>query len=38
LWVEGTARLHDRARWTRTLTPDANTFRASAWHVSRLQP
>jgi len=38
LWVEGAARLHDRARWKRTLTPDTNTFRAGAWHVSRLQP
>jgi pyridoxamine 5'-phosphate oxidase len=44
LWVEGEARIHDRARWTRSLTrrPDANgaeTFLdAQAWTATRLQP
>lgn len=39
LWVEGEARIHDRARWTRTLAPKADsTFDASAWSVTRLQP
>jgi pyridoxamine 5'-phosphate oxidase len=44
LWVEGEARIHDRARWSRTLTPqvDPNTgetrFDVGAWTVTRLQP
>jgi pyridoxamine 5'-phosphate oxidase len=40
LWVEGDYRIHDRARWTRTLTPvgDGHLFHASPWHVQRLQP
>jgi pyridoxamine 5'-phosphate oxidase len=40
LWVEGPYRIHDRALWTRTLTPvgDGHLFHASPWHVQRLQP
>jgi pyridoxamine 5'-phosphate oxidase len=38
LWVEGAARLHDRARWTCTLEPDGGGFRASGWSATRLQP
>ena len=44
LWVEGEARIHDRARWSRTLTRqvDPNTgetsFDAGPWTVTRLQP
>lgn len=40
LWVEGEYRIHDRARWTRTLTPcgDGHAFHATPWHVQRLQP
>jgi pyridoxamine 5'-phosphate oxidase len=38
LWVEGAARLHDRARWTRTLEPASVGFEASGWSVTRLQP
>jgi len=38
LWVEGAARLHDRARWTRTLTPDGDAYRGGAWSATRLQP
>lgn len=40
LWVEGEYRIHDRARWTRALTPagDGHTFIATPWHVERLQP
>ncbi|MGH8134280.1 MAG: pyridoxamine 5'-phosphate oxidase [Steroidobacteraceae bacterium] len=39
LWVEGTARIHDRARWTRTLTPAAGgAFDPGPWTVTRLQP
>jgi len=39
LWVEGDARMHDRARWVRPLTRQADgTFRAGAWSASRLHP
>jgi pyridoxamine 5'-phosphate oxidase len=39
LWVAGAARIHDRARWTRTLTPRSETqFDTSAWSATRLQP
>jgi len=39
LWVEGNARIHDRARWTRTLTPKGTSdFDASPWVATRLQP
>jgi pyridoxamine 5'-phosphate oxidase len=39
LWVEGTARIHDRARWTRALRPvPGGAFAAGAWQVTRLQP
>jgi pyridoxamine 5'-phosphate oxidase len=38
LWVEGTGRLHDRARWTRTLTPQDNVYGGDGWTSTRLQP
>jgi pyridoxamine 5'-phosphate oxidase len=38
LWAEGAARIHDRARWTRTLEARAGAFIAGAWSVTRLQP
>jgi pyridoxamine 5'-phosphate oxidase len=39
LWVEGAARIHDRARWTRTLTEHGpGEFRPGAWLATRLQP
>jgi pyridoxamine 5'-phosphate oxidase len=38
LWVEGAARLHDRARWTRTLEPSSDGFHAGRWSATRLQP
>jgi pyridoxamine 5'-phosphate oxidase len=39
LWVEGDARIHDRARWSRTLTANSDgAFTASAWTATRLQP
>ncbi len=38
LWVEGAGRLHDRARWTRTLEPATAGFTAGTWSVTRLQP
>ena len=39
LWVEGRARIHDRALWRRTLTPRADhDFAAGPWTATRLQP
>ena len=39
LWTEGDARVHDRARWTRTLTPRGDSeFAAGPWAATRLQP
>jgi pyridoxamine 5'-phosphate oxidase len=37
LWVEGEYRIHDRARWTRSLTEPTRTG-VIAWSASRLQP
>jgi pyridoxamine 5'-phosphate oxidase len=38
LWVEGSARIHDRARWQRVLTPLDDGFSPGPWSVTRLQP
>jgi pyridoxamine 5'-phosphate oxidase len=39
LWVEGAARIHDRARWQRTLRAlPKGGFRAEPWVATRLQP
>lgn len=39
LWVAGAARIHDRARWTRTLNPRGDTdFDTGPWTSTRLQP
>lgn len=39
LWVEGEARIHDRARWVRKLTEKADGFFAAGdWKSTRLQP
>jgi pyridoxamine 5'-phosphate oxidase len=39
LWVEGDARIHDRARWTRALTANSDgAFTTTAWTATRLQP
>jgi pyridoxamine 5'-phosphate oxidase len=39
LWVQGAARIHDRARWQRTLrTIGGGSFRPDAWVATRLQP
>ena len=39
LWVEGEARIHDRARWGRALTPlPGGRFEAGSWTATRLQP
>jgi pyridoxamine 5'-phosphate oxidase len=38
LWVEGSSRIHERARWTRSLTTAGAGFRAGPWAATRLQP
>lgn len=39
LWLEGADRVHDRARWERTLEPkDAHNYDVSDWISTRLQP
>jgi pyridoxamine 5'-phosphate oxidase len=39
LWVEGEARIHDRARWTRSLTRRSDgLFDTGPWTATRLQP
>ena len=39
LWLEGRDRVHDRARWTRTLDQaDEYSFVCGPWAGTRLQP
>lgn len=39
LWLEGADRIHDRARWERTLEPgDGDDFVTGPWSGTRLQP
>jgi pyridoxamine 5'-phosphate oxidase len=38
LWTEGAFRVHDRARWTRTLTSSGAGFEAGPWQSTRLYP
>jgi pyridoxamine 5'-phosphate oxidase len=38
LWIEGSARIHERARWTRSLTTVDGGMRAGPWIATRLQP
>ena len=39
LWMEGTDRIHDRARWERSLQRgEDESFSAGAWTGTRLQP
>jgi pyridoxamine 5'-phosphate oxidase len=39
LWIEGTDRIHDRARWERSLERRGDdTFETGAWTATRLQP
>ena len=39
LWVEGDARVHDRARWVRELTrQNDGSYRTGPWSATRLQP
>jgi pyridoxine/pyridoxamine 5'-phosphate oxidase len=39
LWIEGPARIHDRALYNRELAPRGDgTFAAGPWSATRLQP
>lgn len=38
LWCSGIGRVHDRAAWTRTLTPAGEGFKGGPWSSTRLQP
>jgi pyridoxamine 5'-phosphate oxidase len=38
LWVEGEFRIHDRARWTRSLADGNRGDSGAPWSVTRLQP
>ena len=38
LWCGGIGRVHDRAGWSRSLTPAGAGFRPGAWDGTRLQP
>jgi pyridoxamine 5'-phosphate oxidase len=38
LWIEGTARIHERAAWSRRLQPAGTAYTASPWTATRLQP
>jgi pyridoxamine 5'-phosphate oxidase len=38
LWVGQPARVHDRAVWTRSLSPVAKGFTGGSWRSTRLQP
>jgi pyridoxamine 5'-phosphate oxidase len=38
LWIEGPFRVHDRARWSRSLTAAAEGYAPGAWQSTRLYP
>jgi pyridoxamine 5'-phosphate oxidase len=38
LWVEGEFRIHDRARWTRSLPHPLSAAAGTPWKATRLQP
>jgi pyridoxamine 5'-phosphate oxidase len=38
LWIEGPFRVHDRARWTRTLEPEGAGYAPGPWSATRLYP
>lgn len=38
LWVGQPARVHDRARWTRALTPAGAGYAGGPWRATRLMP
>lgn len=38
LWVEGESRIHDRARWERTVAVSGEVVTPGPWRATRLQP
>jgi pyridoxamine 5'-phosphate oxidase len=38
LWIEGPFRVHDRARWTRALAAQGDSFAPGPWSANRLFP
>jgi len=38
LWAGSDVRVHDRARWVRTLTRNGDGFEGGPWSATRLQP
>lgn len=38
LWIEGPFRVHDRARWSRSLEAAAEGYAPDAWQATRLYP
>jgi pyridoxamine 5'-phosphate oxidase len=38
LWVGQPARVHDRARWSRELTPAGSSYTGGPWRATRLMP
>jgi pyridoxamine 5'-phosphate oxidase len=38
LWIEGPFRVHDRARWTRSLEPEGAGYSPGPWSATRLYP
>ncbi len=38
LWIGGKGRFHDRAEWTRQLTPGGEGYEGEPWSSTRLQP
>ena len=38
LWIEGPFRVHDRARWTRSLEPEGAGYAPEPWSATRLYP
>lgn len=38
LWIGGKGRFHDRAEWTRDLTPSDGGYAGGPWSCTRLQP
>ena len=38
LWMAGPGRVHDRAVWTRSVTPFAGEMKCGTWESTRLQP
>ena len=38
LWVGQPARVHDRARWSRELTPAGGAYAGGPWRATRLMP